>query len=128
MRSTLMAGDTALYDDLLSRGVPRRRAVQLQNLMTHCGYVSYGIDCAPGDVGRCDIVVVTVAVPADRMVVMAGEAADNGVTMCIMAPRCDRQREEVCRAIVAAHGCTSVDNRGYLLLFNNYLPKQTFRL
>ena len=29
---------------------------------------------------------------------------------------------------VAAHRSTTVDNRGYLLIFNNNLPKQHFRI
>ena len=40
--------------------------------------------------------------------------------------RCERQA--LCRQLVAAHRSTSVDNRGYLLLFHNYLPKQHFRI
>jgi len=34
----------------------------------------------------------------------------------------------LCRQIVAAHRSTTVDNRGYLLIFNNNLPKQHFRI
>ena len=84
MRSAPIDGDTALYTALKSRGISERRAVQLQNLMIHCGYTSFGIDCADDD--------------------------------------------KACRAIIAKHRCTDIDNRGYLLLFNNYLPKQSFRL
>jgi len=45
MRSRLFPeGATDLYYELLARGISQRRAVQLQNLMTHCGYESFDID------------------------------------------------------------------------------------
>ena len=115
MRSTLIAkSDTALFDALTDRGISARRAVQLQNIMIHCGYTSFGIDCAD--------------VPAERLEAMAAKASAEGATLCIMSPWYDRRRDEACRAIIAKHRCTDIDNRGYLLLFNNYLPKQSFRL
>lgn len=128
MRSALISDKHSLHDALLECGVPKKRAVQLQNLMTHCGYATFGIDCDPDAACRCDMMIATAAVPAGRLGAMARRAAADGVTLCIVSPWSDRQRDEACRAIVAGHGCTSVDNRGYLLLFNNYLPKQTFRL
>lgn len=129
MRSHLFAGSgTDLYDELLGRGVAQRRAVQLQNLMTHCGYVSFDIDNDAASAQRCDMMIATVAVAPDRLKAMAARAARLQSTLCIMSPAADRSRDEACREIVASHCCTSIDNRGYLLIFNNYLPKQKFRL
>lgn len=129
MRSTLIAkSDTALFDALTDRGISARRAVQLQNIMIHCGYTSFGIDCADDDTMRYDFAVATLDVPAERLEAMAAKALAEGATLCIMSPWYDRRRDEACRAIIAKHRCTDIDNRGYLLLFNNYLPKQSFRL
>ena len=36
--------------------------------------------------------------------------------------------EALCAQIVSGHRSTTVDNRAYLLIFNNYLPKQHFRI
>lgn len=129
MRSRLFAeGRTDLYYELLNRGVVQRRAVQLQNLMTHCGYESFDIDNDAVSAPRCDMMIATVAVAPERLKAMAAHAAEMKSTLCIMSPTADGNRDESCREIVEAHCCTSIDNRGYLLIFNNYLPKQKFRL
>ena len=129
MRSALIPNcGTALFDALTDRGISVRRAVQLQNLMIHCGYKTFGIDCADDDTARRDITIATLAAESERLEAMAAKAAADGSTLCIMSPWHDRRRDETCRAIIARHRCTDIDNRGYLLLFNNYLPKQSFRL
>ena len=106
MRDTLLPGDRALFRELLAAGVPERRAVQLQNLAIHCGYASFGLNRA--DAEFC---VVTCALP-----------------VAVMSPYDGRERRAMCLQIVAAHRSTTVDNRGYLLVFNNNLPKQHFRI
>ena len=58
-----------------------------------------------------------------------GEAARReGATLCIMEPYADVERRNCCRHLTAEHPSTSIDNRGYLLLFNGTLPKQHFKL
>jgi hypothetical protein len=74
------------------------------------------------------MVIASIDIPAEELAALADKAREEKNTLCIMSPSLDRKRDEACQAIVAAHPCTSIDNRGYLLLFNNYLPKQTFRL
>jgi hypothetical protein len=74
------------------------------------------------------MVIATVARAAMTLAEMADKACEAGVTLCILSPALDRERDMACRKIVEAHPSTSVDNRGYLLLFNNHLPKQKFRL
>lgn len=128
MRSSFIGEERTLYNDLLERGVAERRAVQLQNVMEHCRYASYRIDCPLQQIAECDMVIATVATAAMTLAEMADKAREAGVTLCILSPALDRERDMACRKIVEAHPSTSVDNRGYLLLFNNHLPKQKFRL
>jgi len=45
-----------------------------------------------------------------------------------MEPYADVERRNCCRHLAAEHPSTSIDNRGYLLLFNGTLPKQHFKL
>ena len=59
---------------------------------------------------------------------MAAAAAAEGRTLVVLAPYVASERMAACRALVAGHRSTSVDNRAYLLLFNNGLPKQHFRI
>ena len=123
MQSQLLVGDRTLYEALLIAGVPERRAVQLQNLMIHCGYASFGLNCAQGD-----LCIVTQAVAVDEAVALLRDAAASGRTVAVMTPDCDPAWLSMCRQLVAEHRSTTVDNRGYLLVFNNYLPKQHFRI
>ncbi len=124
MKRGLRTSERALYEALLEAGVAKRRAVQLQNLFSHCGYRTFGLNCA----AEVDMNVLTRDFPAERLPEMLGRASERGTTLCVMSPYDDALRIEECRRLVREHASTSVDNRGYLLLFNNYLPKQHFRL
>lgn len=117
-----------LYQALLARGIAKRRAIQLQNLMTHCGYKSFAIDCSAEQLSDADLVIATLSIEPNRLIEIAEQTRAAKNTLCIIAPSFDNKRDKACREIVAAHRCTSVDNRGYLLIFNNHLPKQKFRL
>ena len=128
MRSELNTERRELYDALLNINVAKRRAIQLQNLMEHCKYSTFKIDCEPQQIKDCDMVIASIDILAEQLAALADKAREEKITFCIMSPSLDRKRDEACQAIVAAHPCTSIDNRGYLLLFNNHLPKQTFRL
>lgn len=123
MRSDLLPGDRTVYRALLAEGVPERRAVQLQNLALHCGYRTFGLNRA-----GADFCVLTCGLPRRETLAAVQAAAAAGNTVAILAPCDGRERQALCRQIVSAHRSTSVDNRGYLLLFNNYLPKQHFQL
>lgn len=124
MRSTFLADDRTLYNALIEQGVAKRRALQLQNLMEHLRYTSFCID----SVAEADMIIATADYPTSQLSALATTARCESRTLCIMAPSIDRERDSECKRLVAEHTCTSVDNRGYLLLFNNHLPKQKFRL
>ena len=128
MRSTFIDERRDLYDALIAIGAPVRRARELQNLMAHCGYNRFGIDCATEGFSQYDIVIATTEIAATELSRMANAATQAGITLCITRPMLDSERDQACKRIVEEHRCTSVDNRGYLLLFNNHLPKQKFRL
>lgn len=128
MRSTFIADDKALFNQLIAKGVPGRRAMQLQNVMAHCGYESFCVDSEVESFVGYDMVVATVATPHFMLASMAQKAAEAAVTLCIISPAMDSDRDRACREIVQEHKCTSVDNRAYLIIFNNHLPKQKFRL
>lgn len=126
MKRGLAPGDHSLYDRLLAAGVTRRRAEQLQNLFVHCGYGSFAVDALPE---TCDFCVLTLGISGERLGDLVRRATGRGTTVAVMAPCDGRERREACRALVGAHPCTTVDNRGYLLFFNDEnLPKQHFRI
>lgn len=123
MRRELLPGDRSLYEALLGAGIAPRRAVQLQNVAIHCGYAEWAVNRAAGS-----LCVVTCDVPRAATLQLVREAAVAGRTVALMSPCAGRERQALCAWLVSQHRSTSVDNRGYLLLFNNHLPKQHFKL
>lgn len=123
MRRDLLPGDRALYHALTGCGVGRRRAVQLQNLAIHCDYATFGLNRA-----GADLCIATRDLSRAETLALVRAAAAEGHTAVVMAPYEGRERQAMCRQIVAAHPSTTVDNRAYLLVFNNHLPKQHFQL
>lgn len=122
--------DTALYSDLVLRHVSRRRATQLQNLYTHCGYESYCFaDELPMTLDGVELCIVPREYSIEELHRLTAEAQQTQTTLCIISPRDERARNRQCRRLVSEHRGTSVDNRGYLLLFYvEGLPKQHFSL
>lgn len=128
MKRDFLGESRELYNQLCSCGVAKRRGVELQNLIHHCSYHSFKIDAPLEQLSGCDILFLTLHTPASHLAEYAARAQAEGFTLCLLSPAFDRERDMACRALVESHPCTSVDNRAYLLLFNNYLPRQKFRL
>ena len=124
MQSKLVATSTDLHDALRERGIAARRCVQLQNLVEHCGYDSWRLDAMED----CRFVVCTLDTTYEHLADYALYAREHGITLCIMDPYNNANRWRVCKEIVEQHRSTTVDNRAYLLVFNNHLPKQRFVL
>lgn len=124
MQCKLVAQRDDLYEALKGCGVAERRCVQLQNLVEHCGYDEWKIDT----IEACDFLVCTLATNYAMLQPYVDYAREHGITLCIMDPYNNANRWEVCRSIVENHPSTTVDNRAYLLVFNNHLPKQVFIL
>lgn len=123
MRSTLMEGEHRLYEELLRSGVHQKRAIQLQNLALHNGYTTFDIDDC-----NAEMCVLTRRLSTAETLEKVKLARNEKKTLVIMDPAQDNEREQMCRQIVREHTCTTVDNRGYLLIFNNHLPKQHFKI
>jgi hypothetical protein len=117
-----------LFNALTNKNVAERRAMELQNLLLHCKYSTYAIDVKAEQMDGYDFVIATLDEGNDTLTTLAQRAAELGITLCILSPSYDRNRDKVCQDIVKNHRCTSIDNRAYLLMFNNHLPKQEFKL
>lgn len=126
MARRLLGDETSLHDALLHRGISRRRAVELQNLCTHCGYRSFAFD---DDETSCELRLLTAGLDPLRTCEQVRQAAGMGTTVVLLAPYASRERAALCAGLIERHDCTSVDNRGYLLLFSDrHLPKQHYRI
>ena len=119
----LQGEDHRLYEALLKKGISERRAVQLQNLARHCGYQSFGLDQNEGD-----WMLLSEDFPRQRVVELVAEARQRHRTVALLNPYASQERLALCKQIIEQHDCTTVDNRAYLLIFNNHLPKQHFKI
>lgn len=124
MRRTLIDDKHDIYDALTALGLSRRRATELQNLATHCNYESWAID----SIEQKAMVIATLATSADELERYVDEAKKGGTTLIILNPYHTAERWGVCKRVIEEHTSTTVDNRAYLIIFNNHLPKQRYRL
>lgn len=114
-----------LYDALIERGVAKRRATQLQNLMYYIEAQTFAINTSES---ASDLTVLCDDVPNSRIHDAYESTAQRGTTLVVMSPYESRERRAECRALIDKHQSTTVDNRAYVIFFNNHLPKQHFRL
>lgn len=124
MRRELNPERCDLYEALISKGIARRRAIELQNLMLHCKYESWSVD----NLAPSDMIIATLNTTYEHLTEYAEYAQAEQRTLCIIDPYNNANRWRVCSDIIENHPSTTVDNRAYLLVFNNHLPKQRFRL
>lgn len=117
--------DISLYNTLIQSGISQKRAIQLQNMMHHIAADSYSINDS-----LCDksFNILTSEYPASEFGPIFDNAVRNKTTLVIMQPYADKNRTEHCLSLILQHNSTSVDNRGYIIFFNNHLPKQHYRL
>lgn len=117
--------NTRLYNELLELGLSQKRAIQLQKAMLYCNYQSYSINQK-----QCtaQFNIFTDSYPTQALQMPFNNAMEHGTTMVIIAPYFSAERIKVIKELIDAHRSTSVDNRGYIIFFNNHLPKQHYRL
>jgi hypothetical protein len=129
MKTTPQGSDHGLFRELRGRGFSVKRAAQLQNLYTFRGYESavFAPHDSPLAAGTLCFLVPSLSEEGTRELVES--ARGTGATLCLVWPYESRERRRLARDLVARHGGTSVDNRGFLLLFTDpRLPKQHFKL
>jgi hypothetical protein len=125
-----------LFDELRRRGFSTRRAAQLQNLYTFRGFNStifaeslstFDSRLSTLDAGTLCFAMPTLDEEQTRSLVEG--AAGTGAAICLVSPYESRGRRLLARNLVDSHRHTSVDNRGFLLIFTDErLPKQHFKL
>ena len=114
---------TAFYDSLRVNGVSEKSARQLHNLLYHIEGQSYSINEVGGDVS-----VLLDNYPTEKLSMACEEATSEGVTLVVCQPYLNRERQNCIKSLVDNHHSTTVDNRSYIIFFNNKLPKQHYRL
>lgn len=125
MQRCITSTDHTFYDALTAVGVTNRRATELQNLLHYCGAASYAIDSADSS---ADIVVLTDHFAIEQVAAVLAKAVESHATLVVMEPYSSRARRKIFSELIWQHHSTTVDNRGYLIFFNNHLPKQHYKL
>lgn len=124
MSKTLCEGSgTALHDSLMAQGVTEKRARELHNLLTYIEGQSFSIDAV-----ECDLSILLADYPTEALRKAYEEAKSKGVALAILQPYLNRERQDEVKALIDEHRSTTVDNRAYIIFFNNHLPKQHYRL
>ena len=124
MTKTLCEGSgTALYDSLIAVGLKEKRARELHNVLSYIEGQSYSINEVEGDLS-----ILLADYPTEQLRAALATAKTEGVALVICQPYLNRERQNEIKALVAEHRSTTVDNRAYIVFFNNHLPKQHYRL
>ena len=114
---------STLYDSLRANGVATKRARQLHNTLQYIEGKSYSINEVGGDLS-----ILLANFPTEQLRKAYEEAKSKGLTLVVCQPYLNRERQNEVRALIDEHRSTTVDNRAYILFFNNRLPKQHYRL
>ena len=114
---------TALYDTLLANDVAEKRARELHNTLCYIDGHSYSINEV-----ECDLSILLEDYPTEQLRAAYEEAKRESVTLAIYQPYLNRERQAEIKALIDEHRSTTIDNRAYILFFNNRLPKQHYRL
>ncbi len=113
-----------LYAQLIGMGVWSRDAREIESLRHHCGISRIDIDEQSG----AEMVICSESLSNKTIDAITLSARSLGTMIVILSPHKGRLREEMCERVVARHGSTTILRRGYLVVFNNHLPKQHFVL
>ncbi len=112
-------------ESLVAVGVALRRAVQLEGAMQYSNASTYVIDSVACNADFC---ILSPKCDVREFATAYQSALANGSTLVICQPYATQERQKEVMRLVELHRCTSVDNRAYILFFNNKLPKQHFKL
>ena len=124
MAKTLCEGSgTALYDSLIAENMKEKRARELHNLLAYIEGQSYSINEV-----ECDLSILLADYPTVQLREAYEEAKREGVALVVGQPYLNRERQNEVLALQEEHCSTTIDNRAYMIFFNNYLPKQHYRL
>lgn len=124
MTKTLCEGSgTALYDNLVAEGVKEKRARELHNTLNYIEGQSYSINRVEGELS-----ILLVDYPTEQLREALAKAKQAGVALAICQPYLNRERQSEIKALIEEHRSTTIDNRAYIIFFNNHLPKQHYRL
>lgn len=107
--------DTALYDALRTRGVGRRTATRLQNLLSLEGFAEWSIDCL-AEAGA--MMIATAECSEEQLRAMVTALGEQEGVVCILHPIGKCARRKLCRELIATHRSMSASKPTFTLLIS----------
>ncbi len=106
--------------------VGRRYAAELQQIYTYSNCVTVQVFVSSRDICdyQTDMIICCDGVDVNTIRDVVANSIRYGTTVAVISPYGNSERESVCRALILNHHSTTLDREGYLLFFNNHLPKQ----
>ncbi len=124
MSRQLQADAAPLFEALQHIDIEPRTAIEIANMVHYCsnGDAFLSIDQHSPE---SQAIVCTSQCSDLELLRHSSEAAKSGTTLVILAPY---KRRNLCDELLKGHRGTSIDRFSYLILLNNHLPKQHFKL
>lgn len=113
--------ESKLYRELLEINIEDGIAVEIARLANHCGFRTASIDSALSE----ELIICSLRCSDETIYSLSKSAAQSGKAIIILSPY---ERREICDRVLRENRSTSIDRFNYLILLNNHLPKQHFKL
>ncbi|MFI3318590.1 MAG: hypothetical protein SNH88_05320 [Rikenellaceae bacterium] len=124
MDKTPLRAENPMISILTSFDLPTSKMRELGNLAKHNGWSAI---VANSD-AQADVAICTCYCPEAMLKMILSSSAERGTPVIFIEPHKSSKFENRVGAALARHNSCSVDRYNYLLLLNNHLPKQHFRL
>ncbi len=111
----------SIFDKISSIGIGKRLAIELSNLSLSCNCSTIDID----NLSKSGMSICTPNCSDKQIHQLASGAELNGTPIVILEAR---KHKAVCEKLIENCHSTSIDRVSYLILLNNHLPKQHFKL
>ncbi len=121
MGNALHADAIGIKKQISASNARKYTTIELSNLAAHCKFDHVSLDCNAGK----DLIICSEKCSDKVIYDLATAASQNGTAIVILSPY---KRRDICEKILAENHSTSIDRLSYIILFNNHLPKQHFKL
>ncbi len=122
MSRRLSSGATRIFEMLHPLKIRNSVAVEIANLAAHCNYNRLSIDCLEEG---SDMIVTSPNCSEATIEELTRKAAQRGIAIVILSPY---KQSKLSNSLLKWHSCASIDRLNYMILLNNHLPKQHFKL
>ncbi|MFR9504168.1 MAG: hypothetical protein SNH73_06955 [Rikenellaceae bacterium] len=123
MARSLQHNAVYAFDIFKEIKMPKHVVIELANLATHCRCKRVAIDS--DDHNNADMIICTSQYSDIDISKLYDKAQECGTAIAILEPY---KRMMLCNSLLEKSCSSSIDRFSYLILLNNHLPKQHFRL